>query len=89
MLTCPQPLIVAVPALALCSTSHQCAYVLYVKRSYIALLRHCTENSKQILSEMKLRGVVPNSYVNVSMSDLSYIIFLNIRLGYTYFSVKT
>jgi hypothetical protein len=32
--------------------------------------RHCTENSKQIFPEMKLRGIVLNSYIHVSVSDL-------------------
>ncbi len=31
---------------------------------------HCTENSKQIFPEMKLRGLVPNVYIHVSVSDL-------------------
>jgi hypothetical protein len=30
----------------------------------------CTENSKQIFLEMKLRGLVPNFYIHVSVSDL-------------------
>ncbi len=34
------------------------------------LQRHCTESSKQIFSEMKLRGLVPNSYIHVSVSYL-------------------
>jgi hypothetical protein len=29
-----------------------------------------TENSKQIFPEMKLRGLSPNSYIHVSVSDL-------------------
>ncbi len=69
MLTCPPPLILAVPALALCSTSHRRAYV-QKKCSYTALQRHCTENSKQILPEMKLSGLFTNSYIHVSVSDL-------------------
>jgi|LakMenE01Jun11ns_1017448.scaffolds.fasta_scaffold8823325_2 hypothetical protein len=32
--------------------------------------RHYTENSKQIFPEMKLRGIVLNSYIHVSVSDL-------------------
>ncbi len=36
------------------------------------LQRHCTENSKQISPEMKQRGLVPNSYIYVSVS-ISYI----------------
>jgi hypothetical protein len=31
---------------------------------------HCTENSKQIFAEMELRGLVPNFYIHVSVSDL-------------------
>ncbi len=37
---------------------------------FTALQRHSTENSKQIFPEMKLRGLVPNSYIRVSVSDL-------------------
>jgi hypothetical protein len=29
---------------------------------------HCVENSKQIFSEMKLRGLAPNFYIHVSVS---------------------
>jgi hypothetical protein len=35
-----------------------------------ALQSHYTKNSKQIFPEMKLRGLVPNSYIHVSMGDL-------------------
>jgi hypothetical protein len=35
-----------------------------------ALQTHCAENSKQIFPEMKLCGLVPNFYINVSVSDL-------------------
>jgi hypothetical protein len=31
---------------------------------------HCTENSKHIFPEMKLRGLIPNFYFHVSGSDL-------------------
>jgi hypothetical protein len=31
---------------------------------------HCTENSKQIFPEMKLCGLVPNSYIHVSVRYL-------------------
>ncbi len=34
------------------------------------LQRHCTENSKQIYLEMKLRGLVPKSYIHVHVSDI-------------------
>jgi hypothetical protein len=30
----------------------------------------CTKNSKQIFPEMKLRGLVPNFYIHISVSDL-------------------
>jgi hypothetical protein len=30
-----------------------------------AFSMHCTENSKQIFPEMKLRGFVPNFYIHV------------------------
>jgi hypothetical protein len=32
--------------------------------------RHYTENAKQIFPEMKMRGLVPSSYIHVSASDL-------------------
>ncbi len=31
---------------------------------------HCTENSIYVLPEMKLRRIVPNSYIHVSVIDL-------------------
>jgi hypothetical protein len=34
---------------------------------------HCTENSKQIFPEMKLRGLVPNFCIHVSVSDLYFL----------------
>jgi hypothetical protein len=37
---------------------------------YTTLQRDYTENSKQIFPEMKLRGLSPNSYIHVSVSDL-------------------
>jgi hypothetical protein len=52
------------------------AYVLtfvhYLKCYFLltALQRHWTENLKQIFLVMKLRGLVPNSYLQVSVSDL-------------------
>ncbi len=36
---------------------------------------HCTENSKQIFLEIKLRGLVPNFCIHVSVSDF-YSVFL-------------
>jgi hypothetical protein len=35
-----------------------------------ALQRHNTENSKQLFPEKELRGYSPNSYIDVSVSDL-------------------
>jgi hypothetical protein len=47
----------------------------------LALQRHCTKNSKQIFPEMKLPGLVPNSYILESGSDLFILrIFLPILL---------
>jgi hypothetical protein len=31
---------------------------------------HCTENARQIVPEMKLRILVPNFYIHVSVNDL-------------------
>ncbi len=31
---------------------------------------HCTENLIYVFPEMKLRGLIPNSYIHVSVSDL-------------------
>jgi len=36
----------------------------------LALQRHCTKSSKQIFPEMKLPGLVPNSCIHESVSDL-------------------
>ncbi len=44
------------------------------------LHRHCTENSKQIFPEVKLRGLVPNSYIHVSGSELLFIFSRLVRL---------
>ncbi len=35
-----------------------------------ALHTHCTENPKLIFTEIKLRGLAPNFYLHVYMSDL-------------------
>jgi hypothetical protein len=35
-----------------------------------SLQMNCTENSKQIVSETKLCGLVPNFYIYVSVSDI-------------------
>ncbi len=37
---------------------------------FLIILVQCTENSKQIFPEMKLRGLVPNFLTHVSVSDL-------------------
>ncbi len=37
--------------------------------NYNTLQRHCTKNSKQIFPEIKLRGLVGNSYIHVSESN--------------------
>jgi hypothetical protein len=31
---------------------------------------HCTENPIYVFPDMKLRGLIPNSYIHVSVSDL-------------------
>jgi hypothetical protein len=33
-------------------------------------MTHCTENPFYVFPEMKLRGLIPNSYSHVSVSDL-------------------
>jgi hypothetical protein len=33
------------------------------------LRRHCTENLNQIVPEIKLRGLVPNSYIHVNVRN--------------------
>jgi hypothetical protein len=43
---------------------------------------HCTENSRQIISEIKLCGLVPNSYIHVSVSDL-YILTIGPKTQYS------
>ncbi len=55
----------------------------------------CTENSKYIFPEMKLRGLVPNFYVHVSVSDI-YIPMIgtpqtdpgNIYIAHRYMNVE-
>jgi hypothetical protein len=39
-----------------------------LRKSYPSFV-HCTENPIYVFPEMKLRGVVPNSYIHVSVSD--------------------
>ncbi len=48
----------------------------------LALQKNCAKNSKQIFPEMKLLpGLVPNSYIHESVSDLYILkIFLPILL---------
>jgi hypothetical protein len=41
---------------------------------------HCTEKSIYAFPEMKLRGLVPNSYIHVSVSDL-YIPRIGLPIG--------
>jgi predicted small secreted protein len=38
--------------------------------SKMLVRQHCTENFKHIFREMKLRFLVPNFYIHVSVSDL-------------------
>ncbi len=44
-----------------------------------ALQGQYTENSKQIIAEMKLRGLSPNSYIHVSVSIL-YILTIGLPI---------
>ncbi len=57
-------------------------------RFVAALQRHCTENLKQIVLEMKLRGLVPNFHIHVSVSDFyipkirpPILLQLNVEIG--------
>jgi hypothetical protein len=47
-----------------------------------SLQMHCTENSKQIFPEMQPRGLVPNLYSHVSVSDL-YIPMIGLQTQYS------
>ncbi len=40
------------------------------KQISLWLMLHCTENPIYVFSEMKLCGIIPNSYIHVSVSDL-------------------
>ncbi len=40
------------------------------------LQRQCAKNLKQIIPEMKLQGVVPNSHIHVSVSDLYCTVYI-------------
>ncbi len=44
------------------------AFLLYLLAS--VFLPHCNENPIYVFPEMKLRGLVPNSYIHVSVSDV-------------------
>jgi hypothetical protein len=38
--------------------------------NFTCFMVHCTENSKQLFAEMKLRSLVLNSYIHISVSNL-------------------
>ncbi len=46
-------------------SSHRYSYILYTVQ-----FMHCTENPIYAFPEKKLCGLVPNSYIHVSVSDL-------------------
>ncbi len=46
------------------------APILWNGGTLAALQRQCAENLKQLFPELKLRGLVPNSYIHGSVSDL-------------------
>jgi hypothetical protein len=48
---------------------------------FVKLEPHCTENSKQIFPETKLRGLVPYSYIHISVSDLYIPGCMNAEIG--------
>jgi hypothetical protein len=50
-----------IPLCAMISTVHLCTVYLH---------RHCTENPTYVFREMKLRGLVPSSYIHVLVSYL-------------------
>ncbi len=52
-------------SICILSFSLTCLSFLHLKS-----IPHCTENSKKIFPEMKLRGLVPNFCIHVSVSDL-------------------
>jgi hypothetical protein len=58
----PPPL----PRLFLCGRQ---AFARGITHCRVVHLLHCTENSKQIFPEIKLRGLVSNFYIHVSVSD--------------------
>ncbi len=53
------------------------SYKMYTKKILSAENQelHCTKNVKYIFPGMKLRGLVPNFYIHLSMSDL-YILMI-------------
>jgi hypothetical protein len=57
--------------------------VIYYSRLRLRTLQmHYTENSKQIFPEIKLRGLVPNFYIHVSVSNL-YIPTIGPQMQYS------
>jgi hypothetical protein len=44
-------------------------YLLYIPYPFLSFL-NCTKNLLFVLPEMKMRGLVPNSYIHVSVSNL-------------------
>jgi hypothetical protein len=46
------------------------------------LQRQCAKNLKQILPEMKLQGVVPNSHIHVPVSDLYCTVYSHDQSAY-------
>jgi hypothetical protein len=76
-------LIVNASLLASASTSSEKSYVFAVgyKRSknyihtdlrYLLIYVYCTENPIYVFPEMKLRGLVPSSFIHVSVSDFIF-----------------
>jgi hypothetical protein len=43
--------------------------------------RHCTENLIYVFPEMKLCGLVPGSYIHVSVSDFYIPRYMNVEIG--------
>ncbi len=50
--------------------SYSLFYLCVASSACLSLQRHYTENSKQIFPEKELRGLNPNFYIHVSVSDL-------------------
>ncbi len=51
-----------------CNLEQVEAFIEMVVNTTYSLQRYYTENSKQIFPEMKLRGLIPNSYIHLSVS---------------------